>query len=422
MQPTSQDLQIGKTFRPVVLGADVLGYSYTRQFHETYGVDSIVLAKYDIKFTSRSKWNDYRCVDGVEREEELLAYLKETIAPECRAEGRKPLLVASGDWYAEILSKNKSELTAAGFAVPYNDYSLFSVITMKEKFYGLCSELGIPYPKTWLVACGEGLDPIPGIDVISDEVIDGHEYPMIVKPANSAEWHYAEFEGKRKIHTVNSPAELRKLISDVKGTSYSKYLLVQECLAVRDDSLHSVTVFCEHGEMTLGRVGHVLVQDRSAKGIGNPLVILGEDCPDLLDCAARLCKKVGYEGYGNFDVMDGADGKPRFLEINARPGRNTYYMTLAGVPFVKPIVEKFVCGNDTRQSLTSAERACDRPFLFCVPPYDIVRKEVTDPVLKQGVEESIKAGVAKSPLLNSEDSLAQRLYARLNRVNFHSKF
>ena len=98
MQPTSQDLQIGKTFRPVVLGADVLGYSYTRQFHETYGVDSIVLAKYDIKFTSRSKWNDYRCVDGVEREEELLAYLKETIAPECRAEGRKPLLVASGDW------------------------------------------------------------------------------------------------------------------------------------------------------------------------------------------------------------------------------------------------------------------------------------------------------------------------------------
>ena len=57
-----------------------------------------------------------------------------------------------------------------------------------------------------------------------------------------------------------------------------------------------------------------------------------------------------------------------------------------------------------------------------MPPYDIVRKEVTDPVLKQGVEESIKAGVAKSPLLNSEDSLAQRLYARLNRVNFHSKF
>ena len=154
---------------------------------------------------------------------------------------------------------------------------------------------------------------------------------MIVKPANSAEWHYAEFEGKRKIHTVNSAAELRKLIADVKATSYSKYLLVQECLAVRDDSLHSVTVFCEHGEMVLGRVGHVLVQDRSAKGIGNPLVILGEDRPDLLDCAARFCRKVGYEGYGNLDVMDGADGNPRFLEINARPGRNTYYMTLAGV-------------------------------------------------------------------------------------------
>ena len=38
------------------------------------------------------------------------------------------------------------------------------------------------------------------------------------------------------------------------------------------------------------------------------------------------------------------------------------------------------------------------------------------------VNESIKAGVAKSPLLNSEDTLAQRIYARINRVNFHSKF
>lgn len=418
----ARDLEIGKTFRPVVLGADVLGYSYTRQFHETYGVDSIVLAKLNVKFTSCSKFNDYRTMDCVDHEEELFSYLEQTILPECQAEGRKPLLVASGDWYAEIFSKNKERLEGLGFAVPYNDYDLFNVITMKEKFYGLCAKLGMPYPKTWLVPCGEGIDPIPGIDEISDDVIESHEYPMIAKPANSAEWHYAEFEGKSKIHIVKSPAEMKKLITDVKGSSYSKYLLVQEMLASRDDSLHSVTVFCEHGEMALGCTGHVLVQDRSATGIGNPLVILGEKRPDLLEHAARFCKEVGYEGYGNLDVMEDAEGNSRFLEINARPGRNTYYMSLAGVPFIKPIVEKFVCGNDVRQTLASEELACDRPFLFCVPPFDIVRKEVTNPELKAEVNKAISDGVAKSPLINPNDSLKQRLYARINRINYHSKF
>ena len=420
-QAHARDLEIGKTFQPVVLGADVLGYSYTRQFFETYGVKSIVLAQMDVRFTSRSKFNDYRTISAVDQEESLLDYLEHTILPECQAAGRKPLIVGSGDWYAEILSKNKPRLEALGFAIPYNDFELFNVITMKEKFYGICDKLGMPYPKTWLVPCGDGLEPIPGIEEITDDVIEHGDYPLIAKPANSAEWHYADIEDKHKVYTIDSPEQMKKLIADAKRSCYNKYLLVQEMLATRDDSLHSVTVFCEHGEVALGRTGHVLVQDRSATGIGNPLVIMGEDRKDLLEYAAAFCREVGYEGYGNLDVMEDADGNPRFLEINARPGRNTWYMSLAGVPFIKPIVEKFVCGNDVRETLSAEELACDRPFLFCVPPYDIVRKEVSAKE-RDEVNDLISKGLAQSPIINKNDCLTQRLYATVNRINYHSKF
>lgn len=417
----SSDSTGKRAFRPIVLGADVLGYSYTRQFHEVYGIDSIVLAQFDIKVTSCSKYCDYRIVDGVDNEASLLAYLRGTILPECQKQGVVPLLVGSGDFYAELLSKNKDELEGLGFAVPYNDYSLFHTITMKEQFYAICEKLGIPYPKTWLVPCSDGLESIEGLPLLSDAVIDEHAYPMIVKPANSAEWHYAQLEDKHKIYSVDSPAQMRKLIDDIKASGYSKYMLVQECLEDHDESLHSVTVFCEKGEMVLGRVGHVVVQDHRPEAIGNPLCILGEDRPDLLECAARFCREVGYEGYGNFDVMDDSKGNPHFLEINARPGRNTYYMTLAGVPFVKPIVEKYVYGNDPRETLSPAERACDREFLFCVPPVRNVRKKIQGNELLTRFDHAVSSGLAKSPLLNSDDAFMQKLYARLNWINYHNK-
>lgn len=421
MAVDQRNLEIGKTFKPIVLGADILGYSYTRQFHEIYGIDSIVLAQFDIKATSRSKYCEYRMIDGVDDEVRLLAYLRETILPECERQSVKPLLVGSGDFYAELLSKNKQALEADGFAVPYNDYSIFSVITMKEQFYAICEKLGVPYPKTWLVPCSDSVEPIEGLPLLDDEVIDRGSYPMIAKPANSAEWHYAELEDKHKVYIVESADYLRKLIRDVKNSSYDKYLLVQECLEDRDESLHSVTVFCHQGEMVLGCVGHVLAQDHRPEAIGNPLCILGEDRPDLLEAAARFCKEVGYEGYGNFDVMDNAQGEPHFLEINARPGRNSYYMTLAGVPFVKPIVEKYVCGNDPAQTLSESERRCDEPFLFCVPPAGVVRKNIEDSALRAKFDEAVRVGLAKSPLLNPQDSLSQRFYARLNWINSFGK-
>ena len=60
---------------PVVLGGDILGYSYVREFHRVYGINSILLATADVKAASSSRFCDYRVVKGVDQEESLISYL-----------------------------------------------------------------------------------------------------------------------------------------------------------------------------------------------------------------------------------------------------------------------------------------------------------------------------------------------------------
>ena len=38
---------------------------------------------------------------------------------------------------------------------PYLDFELLDDITQKERFYEICEEIGVPYPKTVYLDCGD---------------------------------------------------------------------------------------------------------------------------------------------------------------------------------------------------------------------------------------------------------------------------
>jgi D-aspartate ligase len=408
-------------FVPVIFGPDVLGYSYARQFWDSYHVRSIVVGTANVKFTSTSSLTDYRIFPDT-TEKGMLDYLENSLIPECRKAGKKVVLGSSGDWYASLFSRNKERLEELGCAVQYIDYSLFSHITSKEKFYSLCQKLNIPYPKTWLFPCSDDLPEVEGLPTITDDVIESQKYPMIAKPSDSARWHWSNVPNKEKVYIVPSPQAMKALLAQVHASSFNRYLLIQQMLSPVDTSLHSVTVFCRHGKVVMGCVGHVLVQDHSPLALGNPLVIMGEKRPDLLKWAAQFCEEVGYEGYGNFDVMDDENGNPHFLEINARPGRNTFYVSLAGCPFVVPIVDTFVHGKDVNETLTASQKAADNRFLFSILPKGVVRRQIADPALRDQAMQLFAEGKAVSPLINPEDNWHQRMYALANRENYRRKF
>ncbi len=411
---------------PVLLGADTLGYSYARQFHEVYGITSMVLASADIRYTSASRFTDYRVVEGLDKEETLLATLHRQA--DRTPDGVRPLvLCGASDWHARTLSRNRTELESWGYAVPVIDFALLDRLTQKDRFYALCQRLGVPYPRTWVLPFGEVAQEVrdSGLEVLGKvEDLRDADFPLVVKPSNSADWHYAEIEDKHKVYTLASYAELARVAAQVEASGYHHSLIVQEVLSTADTSLHTLTVFADaHGEVRMAVSGDVVVQDRSATGVGNPLVILGDRRrQDLLDHARRLVRETGYVGYANFDVMDDAEGNPHFLEVNTRPGRNSYYVTLAGCPFVKPVVDHYVHGLDVATSLTDAEREAGRPFLFSMVPPALAVREAGDPALRARLRPFLDQGTWANPLLNRQDRLAQRFWARVNFENMRTKF
>ena len=142
---TAQNLRIAsaadvaRRLQPVVVGGDILAYSYVRELHRAYGVErTIVLAAHDIKMLSTSRFTDYRLEPNVHDPEGLYDAL-ERVAAEVRAADPERVLLVLGcdDCHARMLSSGKPRLEAAGYTVPYLDFALLDDITQKRRFYEL---------------------------------------------------------------------------------------------------------------------------------------------------------------------------------------------------------------------------------------------------------------------------------------------
>ena len=414
-------------FVPIVIGSDTLGYSYAREFNHIYGTKTTMLSTADIKFSSKSRFVDYHIVDDIDHEDVLMGWLRQH---KSSFHGKTPLVIGgASDWTVRNLSSNKPELESMGYVVPYIDFDLLDNVTQKDRFYAMCDKLSIPYPDTIVIPFGDEYDAsvLSGTSMsLGDgdihDIASDLDYPVIVKPSNSADWHYADIPGKHKVYKVANKSEFVSICESVAESSYSHALLVQEMLSDSDYCLHTVTTFSENGTMSIGVTGDVLIQDRSATGIGNPLVILGHDRNNcLLDYAKELNAAMGYDGYANFDVMDDKDGNPHFLEVNTRPGRNSYYVSQAGCPFVDPIVAHYVLGEELVDALPSDELAADRQFLFSMVPRSVIAAEA--PSYKRNIALTMfDAGFAANPLLCEDDVFAQRFWANVNYAHMRCKF
>lgn len=401
------EADVSERLQPVLLGGDILTYTWVRCFNQTYGINSIVLAGSDAKAISCSKFCDYRVVPHIDEDAVCLAELKR-IGAELVAQGKVPLVLGTGDWYARTLSEHKQELEE-WFVVPYIDFDLLDEITQKERFYAICEELGIPYPKTWTFDCADPSVVIP---------VHDFTYPLIAKPSNSARYHYADIPNKKKIYTIDTPEELEELFKNLQDSCYDRELIVQDLVPGSDDGLRTVTCFSDaNGDVRVWSTGRVLLEDHVPTAIGNPVCILLERNDELAAQAARFLKHVGYRGFSNFDAKyDPRDGVYRFFEVNTRPGRNSFYMNIGGGNIAKLIVDEFVLGRTIPKQV-----ACEAGVYTVVPRY-VVRRTVADKKARRRALTLFDQGKAKNPMFYHVDTVTHGFWARLQYMNQIRKF
>ncbi len=410
--PYMEEHEVAKRLQPVVVGGTFLSYSYVREFHRAYGIERcIVVLTQDIKMITSSRFTDCRIAEDAGEPEGLRRVLLE-IADELRAEdpARIPIVVGCDDRHALIFAKYKDCLEQAGYIVPCNDFDMLEKISLKHNFYDLCEQLNIPYPKTRYYDCGPGgPEELP---------IEEFTYPLIAKPSDTTLFQNAAVASKRKCYEIDSSQEMAEVWRDIRASNYNGKLVVQDYIPGGDEKLRILNTFTDlDGNIRAVSGGVVCLQDHSPSALGNPLCIVGERDAQVIECAQRFLKHVGFTGFGNFDLKyDERTGQCCFFEINIRAGRSTYYMSLGGVNFITLLVDAYVLGREIPYM------EAYEPFAYCcVPPYVLKRSIEDEKVLHQALELQNRTK-DPYPLYYKPDTLSHNFWSAVMYYNQIRKF
>ena len=384
---------------PVILGGDIGAYSLARAFHEAYGVESLVLSQAHSHMCADSSILKNRVEPQLEQQDVLLDILA-AVAEE--NPGRPMMLLGCGDWYVRAIAENR-DLLARHYLIPYIDEGLLNRLVLKDSFYKLCEECGVPVPRTVLYDTAD--------DPASLEL--PFAFPVVAKPASSAAYHYAQFPEKKKVFFLQDRAQLEAALNAVRRSSYEGKFLVQEAIPGDDSHMRILTTYSDRtGRVRFAAFGQTLLEDPRPMAVGNPLAIVSRTDETIVAEALRLLEAVGYVGFANFDIkMDPRDGSHAFFEINTRLGRSNYYVTSSGHNVARWMVEDLV---EHRAFPDSVEIARGTPSLYTVAPRGLLLSALADSDLKREVRALYACGCAHDPLDNpAENRWVRRLYPRV---------
>jgi D-aspartate ligase len=183
--------------------------------------------------------------------------------------------------------------------------------------------------------------------------------------------------------------------------------------------MRSVTAYVDtRGTITLLCSAHVLLEEHTPSGLGNPAAMIVSRDDAMLAEAARFLTETGYRGFANFDVkVDPRDGRFRFFEVNPRIGRNNYYVTAAGANTTRFVVEDVLEGRAVEPVVV------DREVLYSILPHRLLLKYVRDDALAGRVRALIRANAVAHPLRYAADlSPRRRAYVEAAMLNQVRKF
>ena len=398
---------------PVGVGGDIGVYALVRAFHEQYGSDAVVLSSVATRAMAGSTFVTNVVVPGIDQPETLVDALERVAA---QHPGRTLVLLTNADWYVRTIIENRERLEQS-YVLSYCSLDVLEKVSSKEGFAEICDRLDIPTPRTVpvdvpaLVAAG-------GRSAVADLDID-LEFPVVAKPSSSADYYYVDFPGKKKIHHVDTRAELDDLLGRLVDAGYPGAFLVQELIPGDETQMRSLTAYRDsRGRITLLSTGRVLLEEHTPGTLGIPAAILTEPYEDAMDAASRFLDEAGYTGFANFDYkLDPRTGRHVYFEMNPRIGRNNYYVTAAGANVARVLVEDAVLGRAIDPVRAEGE------VLYSVVPFRLLLRYVLDPALRARLRAARRRGDAVNPLVYRGDRrLRRRFVVAAMTNNFYRKY
>lgn len=356
-------------FEVLILGTDANAYYMARCCFEAYHKKAYLIGKDRLAFTKFSNILNVEYVDNLWEEKVFLKTL-ESFAK--KHNGKKILLISTNETYAEYISENKEKLSKQ-YVYNYPSVEVIKSLTNKENFYKTYEKSCLQFPKTIYYDCSRKIK-LPSMD-----------YPIVLKPANVVMYNHLKFVGKNKIYKLETEEELKSTIALLKENGYTDKLIMQEFIPGDDSNLFDSVVYVNtKGKVEFISFAQIGLQERTKSMVGNAAVLINGlnttsgNVKKMSEDIKKFMESIHYTGFAEVDMKyDIRDNTFKVLEINARQGRCSYYVTALGKNLVKVLVDD--CLLDKQNSYTFL----DKKALLSFVPKGIVKKYITNEPFKK---------------------------------------
>lgn len=372
-------------FFVLILGTDANAYYMARCCYEEYKIKPHLIGQRRLAFTKFSNILTIEYCPDFWKEETFLEVINNYAK---NSEYKKILLVSTNETYTEYISKNKEKLNKK-FAYNLPSIEIIKTLTNKENFYKTYENSELTFPKT--IYFDAKKDKIEGIKI---------QFPLVLKPANVVKYNHVDFVGKNKIYKIDNQSELEKTINIIKNSEYDDRLIIQEFIPGDDSYLFDSVVYADkNSKCKIISFAQIGMQERTKSMVGNAaLLINGFNTFDgnvdkQINNIISFIEKIGYMGFAEIDMKyDYRDKIFKVLEINARQGRCSYYLTPLGCNLVKTMVDDVIKNKDIEKKVLTEK------VLLTFVPKGIIKKYCTNKKLKKEALKLWKKGNVVKPM------------------------
>jgi predicted ATP-grasp superfamily ATP-dependent carboligase len=252
------------------------------------------------------------CPDPKESEE---AYI-EFVLDWGRKLGQKAVLYPVSDDMVVLWSRERQRLQQFyEYVMP--DHDLLMSLLTKEGLVAAAKDHGVPTPET--------IAPKDAAEV--ESLAPSLNYPVILKPIESAYWHGPEISsmlrqtllsGRAKVKQCDNPDELLQWYRDI--AQFDDRMIIQEVVTGPVTNGGYITFYLDRQSNPLGVfAGHKMRV--LPLGYGSSCYVHSFCDADLEEVALRLLSGVRYQGLGGLEFKkDPRDGLYKVIEFNTRYG------------------------------------------------------------------------------------------------------
>ena len=382
-------------YNVLIIGSDANAYYMARCYHEVYHQKAYVLAKDPLPYTrfsnilnifyDKSIWNEEGFLNAIYKfKEEHHNYLT--------------LLISSNESYAKFIAKNKEKLLKDNFIFNYPDLEIIESLIMKEKFYKTYQNSCLNLPKTYYYDCSK-----------PKKFKEKMTYPIILKPSNVIMYNHLNFDGKNKIYQIYSLTELNETIDKIINAGYTDTLIIQDFIPGDDSYLFDAVAYVNsHHQVKILSLAQIGLQEHSKNMVGNAAVLINgynqfEGTEKIEKARKEFLETIKYQGFCEFDLKyDYRDKSFKVLEINARQGRCSYYLTPLGFNLVKVLIDDLIYHKEQKYTFLKEK------VLLSFVPKGVVKKYILN---KEYKEEVLKLWKTKrvNPIKYKEDRNFKRM-------------